>query len=265
MFFFIDNPTNIYLCSIFGITFVDYAIKMFLPTILAGTTAVLITFLIFRKKLLMPFNVSIEEIKKPDKTFLTIGLVGLFSSILLMALSSYISLQLWYIPLIFVILTYLAEFIAIKTKKSDEKLISNSIKKLPFAIIPFLLSMSIIVEALNHVGFIKILADFLSTKSVFFVGILSFVCGNLFNNIPMSMLFAGVLSNFATTLNNVYAVVIASNVCAFLTPVGALAGIMFMNILKNNNVKLSFKKFIGYGILTSIPTLLIALLIIFLI
>lgn len=57
----------------------------------------------------------------------------------------------------------------------------------------------------------------------------------------------------------IYAATIGSNIGAFFTPVGALAGIMWASILKRFNVDLSFKKFILYGIVISIPTLLAAL------
>ena len=57
----------------------------------------------------------------------------------------------------------------------------------------------------------------------------------------------------------IYAVVIASNICAFLTPIGSLAGIMFMKILKRNKVEFSVKDFITHGAAIAGPTLLVAL------
>ncbi|MBO5889329.1 MAG: arsenical efflux pump membrane protein ArsB, partial [Clostridia bacterium] len=53
---------------------------------------------------------------------------------------------------------------------------------------------------------------------------------------------------------------IGSNIGAFLTPIGALAGIMWNNILRNHNVKYSYLDFIKTGFIVSIPTLLVALL-----
>ncbi|MBO7736808.1 MAG: arsenical efflux pump membrane protein ArsB, partial [Clostridia bacterium] len=51
-----------------------------------------------------------------------------------------------------------------------------------------------------------------------------------------------------------------SNLGAFLTPVGALAGIMFSHIVKTQNVKLSFARFTLYGTVIALPTLASALL-----
>ena len=48
---------------------------------------------------------------------------------------------------------------------------------------------------------------------------------------------------------------------AFLTPIGALAGIMFTKLTKEHQVDYSFKRFIGYGAAISLPTLAVALLV----
>ena len=145
--------------------------------------------------------------------------------------------------------------------KTKQKLaiLNNAIKKLPYALIPFFISMAVLVATLQDIGFVEIVANLLSNKHFFVIGIIAFLAGNLINNIPMSMLFTNILMSMPFVINNVYAVIIASNLCAFLTPVGALAGIMFMKILKENDVPFSFKNFIFYGTIVSIPTILLSL------
>ncbi|MBQ1684750.1 MAG: arsenical efflux pump membrane protein ArsB, partial [Clostridia bacterium] len=49
------------------------------------------------------------------------------------------------------------------------------------------------------------------------------------------------------------------NIGAFLTPIGAIAGIMWMSVLKLHRVKLSFFDFVRYGILISVPSICAAL------
>lgn len=264
MFLFIDNPTNIYLCSIFGVSFLDYTIKMFLPTLVAGLSALLIMYLIFRNKLKTPIikNVSTPQ-KIINKTQLIIAICGLSVCVFLMAISSYIGLELWYIPFVISILTYLTETFVSIIKKEKATIILNSLKKLPYTLIPFLLSMSIIVSTLEDIGVIAKISSLLNGKSFVLTGIVAFLTGNIINNIPMTMFFASILNNLSYTINMIFAVVISSNLCAFLTPVGALAGIMFMKILKKNKMDFSFKKFIKYGFIISIPTLLLCLLTLF--
>ena len=92
-------------------------------------------------------------------------------------------------------------------------------------------------------------------------GYASFIGSNLINNIPMSILF----TDLAKTLTGIsytkaiYASIIGSNIGAFLTPIGALAGIMFSSLVNKNGVRFTFIDFIKYGALISIPVITTAL------
>ena len=52
-----------------------------------------------------------------------------------------------------------------------------------------------------------------------------------------------------------------SNLGAFLTPTGALAGIMFTNLVNEHNTKYSFMDFIKYGAIISLPIIGVTLLV----
>ena len=62
----------------------------------------------------------------------------------------------------------------------------------------------------------------------------------------MTALFSSILAQGGTNILGVYATIIGSNLGALFTPVGALAGIMFLNILKEKQVDFSIKNFIKY-------------------
>ena len=74
----------------------------------------------------------------------------------------------------------------------------------------------------------------------------------------MSVLFEKIV--VGANASAVYGAIIGSNVGAFITPVGALAGIMWNKILTEHGVKLSFAKFILYGVAVAIPTLAVSCL-----
>lgn len=70
----------------------------------------------------------------------------------------------------------------------------------------------------------------------------------------MSILY----SNIATTTgyrSAIFASIIGSNIGAFLTPTGALAGIMFTNLVNKHETKYSFVDFVKYGSIISIPVI----------
>ena len=71
----------------------------------------------------------------------------------------------------------------------------------------------------------------------------------------MSVLF----SRITNDLPSVYATIVGSNIGAFLTPIGALAGIMWSGLLKNHNAKFGYLDFVKYGAAISLPTLAVCL------
>jgi arsenical pump membrane protein len=133
-------------------------------------------------------------------------------------------------------------------------------KRIPYPIIPFLLSMFIIIFALKTNGVITQFATYLSSCNMIIYGIIAYISCNLINNIPTAVLFTNLLSDSTYTIKYVYAVIASTNIGAYLTPIGALAGIMWMNILKKQELKFNFIQFIKYGILISLPTIIVTLI-----
>ncbi len=262
MLFIIGNPTNIYLASSFGMNFGEYAKYMWLPTILSGIVSFSLLWLIFRKKLEKPLAECSETAEIKDKTLMYLGLIHLAVCIFLLAISDLIGLEMWFLCLIFLISMFVSIIIysLIKHKKPKELLFTA--KRLPWELAPFVLGMFIIVLSLKQSGVSESLANLFNVNdnlNILIYGLSSAFASNLVNNIPMSVLFSSLLP-FSTNGNaSMLAAVIGSNIGAFLTPVGALAGIMFSKILKNNKVKFSFVDFTKYGFLIAIPTLLAAI------
>ena len=249
----IGNPTNIYIGGSSGLTFFGYFSVMILPTIASGTVSFLILYLLFKKSLCKMAeidNVKTAEIK--DKFLLYIGLAALISCIILLAVSSYINIESWIICVSLFVVELLITVIYLVVKRRGAGFILSVIKRAPYELIPFILSMFVIVSSLKSSGATEILKSFLDGfDEIFSYGISSFLCSNLINNIPMSVLFSTVTVSAKST----YATIIGSNLGAIFTPVGALAGIMFTGLLKNLDVKFTFLDFLKYGVVVAIPTL----------
>ena len=191
------------------------------------------------------------------------GLGHLTTCLLLLVISSYINLSMWIVCFICAIslLISILSIHVIRHKKL--KIIFKTLKRLPYELIPFVLSMFIIVLALNKQGVTKYISDLLGEKNVVLsYGVTSFFACNLINNIPMSVLFSNIpnMADASLYLKSIYSIIIGSNIGAFLTPIGALAGIMFTDLLHQQNVEYSFTRFIKYGMIIAISTLLVALI-----
>ena len=263
MMFIIGNPTNIYLGTSAGINFIDYFKVMAIPTLVAGVIQLGIIFLIFFKKLKEPISAEDEEYKIESKVDLIVGLTILISVLVLLIISNYIHLEMYLISLLGAgALLLISLFVRLFTKKNWNYL-KDSLVRLPYQLIPFILSMFVIVVALSYQGISEHISSFLNKgPSIWIYGISSFISANIINNIPMSILFSNLVKGLTGNayLEAVYASIIGSNIGAIFTPIGALAGIMFSSLLNKHDIKFSFLSFIKYGSIISIPTLAISLL-----
>ncbi len=263
MMLIIGNPTNIYIATSFGIDFAQYFMKMAIPTIITGLSTLLIMLVIFWKKLQEPILLDEETAKVKNKFLLTIGLINLISCTVILAISSYINIEMWLVTLIFCISLIISSLIYALIKKEKPLILLNTLKRAPWNLVPFLLSMFTIVFTVTKCNLLQFVINiFENTDSNFVYGITSFLACNLLNNIPMSVLFTEILELSHANINNIYTVIAASNIGAFLTPIGALAGIMWLSLLKKQKLKFSFVSFMEYGAVFSIPAILIAILMI---
>ncbi len=257
----IGNPTNIYLASSAGIDFISYLKVMALPTLMAGGIAFLLLFLLFRKQLNKPIEPTYEDIKIEDKPLLIIGLSILIICTLLLAIGSYINLEMWLVTLISFASLIIITLIICLCRKQKPTILLNSLKRLPYELIPFILSMFVMIIALNDAGISKTIGDFFGADfATFKYGFASFFASNLINNIPMSVLFSSILSSQGANLSAIYATIVGSNLGAFFSPIGALAGIMWSNMLNEHDLKFGYLSFLKIGVTIALPTLVVALL-----
>lgn len=262
LMFVIGNPTNIYLATSSGITFVDYFKVMALPTLVAGIVELGLLLLLFHKQLKEPLQSNDIIYPIEDKVPVIVGLSILGTCLVFLIISSYINLEMWLISLICASTLLVFMLIYSCFKKSNIEHVLHTGRRLPYQLIPFFISMFIIVVAINEQGIASKIAELLgNNNSTWVYGYSSFLACNLINNIPMSILY----TNIANSLEGVaytkaiYASIIGSNIGAFLTPIGALAGIMFTGLVNENNVRFTFIDFIKYGVVISIPVITAAL------
>ncbi|CAG8475630.1 17070_t:CDS:2, partial [Racocetra persica] len=136
--------------------------------------------------------------------------------------------------------------------------------RLPGNLLPFMLGMFILVEALSSLGWISIFANAMSTLTptypvaVISIAFISIILCNLLNNLPMTVLLSKILQddNFAAAPHVtpairqgcIYSLIIGSNIGACLTIVGALAGLMWDKILKDKGEKIGYWQFVKWNL-----------------
>lgn len=264
----IGNPTNIYLASKFGIDFISYLAVMFFPTLITGVFTFGLLYLVFRKTLKEPIKKTYEQTVYLENKFLVyVTLIHLILCTLSLSIANYIQIQMHIISLFFLCSNALFLIIYQITKlQAYPSYFLNSVRNMPWNLVPFILSMFMMVIGLNKYGLTKNLFEILNHVPTYVgYGIGSFFTSNMINNIPMSVLFVDVISHATYIYPNqlqslVYSAIIGSNIGAYLTPLGSLAGIMWLRMLKKEDIDMSFKKFVGYGVMIAIPTMVVALI-----
>jgi len=258
----IGNPTNIYLATASGIGFLEYLKYSILPTIFGGAVALGILYLLFNKKLKEPMQAETEKVVIEDKLSLWIGVVHLAVCTVLLAISSYIGIEMWIVSLIAVGSLFLFNAVIAVCRRKKPCALLGCIKRAPYQLIPFVLSMFIMIVVLTDSGVTELIGEaFGSDLPILKYGTASFFTANIINNIPMSVLFASVIKSVGSVagLPAVYAAIIGSNLGAFFTPIGALAGIMWNSMIGKYDVKFGYFDFLKTGVIVAVPTLLASL------
>lgn len=257
----IGNPTNIYLASFAGIDFFKYVKVMILPTLAAGVTAYLVILLLFRKSLSAKIESDGYSEPLKDKTATIAGVSVLAVAVILLSLSNAIKIEMYIVSLVLAAILLLFAVINAIIKKTDAASVTDALIRLPYSLAPFLCSMFICVLALDKCGFAGVLANKLSYAPMFSFGVSSFLAANVMNNIPMSVLYSAIAQKIGGGAQTaaVYASIVGSNIGAYLTPVGALAGIMFSGLIRGHGIKFTPLTFIKYGTIISLFTLAAAI------
>ena len=255
MFLVIGNTTNVYIATYFGVGFMEYVRMMALPTVFAAVVSFSLLFLIFRKKLKEPLQASELEVTIRNVPALAVGVAGLgvctvLLIISLLIISSYIGLDMWIVCLCSagaVMVGAVIAVICLLAKGQSLHPLKKTAQRMPWHLIPFLISMFVVVLALMNNGVTESIASvFDSELSLLSFGALSAGASNLMNNLPMSMFFVGILSSVSepNLMPAVFATVIGSNMGSLLTPVASMSAMMWLSIVKHKHVDFKFFDFV---------------------
>lgn len=264
---YIGNPTNVIVADAYNLTFVGYSAWMLLPTIVAGFSCLGLLWLVFRKEIpvtITPPDIVPESALK-DKNGAMFGIVCLGVCLGLLCFSFWLNLAIWKICF-YTCLVMMARDLAMDISKYQQGQLEQSefwlvIKMMPWKIVPFVIGMFTLVEALSESGWISLFATWIAQHStnlfgaIFFMGFLSCFAANLINNQPMTILFTQITQNSAFVVSplilkgSMFALIMGSNFGANFTLIGALAGIMWSSIMSDKGIVISYRRFALYGFL----------------
>jgi arsenical pump membrane protein len=143
--------------------------------------------------------------------------------------------------------------------------------KIPWHILIFAFCMYVIIYGLHNIGLTALLVEQLSSivngsllHASVTMGIITAFLSNLFNNHPALMVSTMALTEMGLEpllTQTVYlANIIGSDIGSLILPIGTLATLIWMDILKKNNIKITWLEYIKVTIIVIPPTLVFTLI-----
>jgi arsenical pump membrane protein len=144
------------------------------------------------------------------------------------------------------------------------------LKKTPWHILVFAFGMYVIIYGLNNIGLTHLLVNLFQPvvsgdllNASLLMGFLLSLMSVFFNNHPALMIGTLTLTNMSLdplTLKIAYlASVIGSDIGALLLPMGTLASLIWIHILRQNHIKINWKEYVSVTLIVIPPTLLFTL------
>ena len=270
----VSNIVNLIALEIVGMSLWMHTAMMFVPAFLGLVFMSCLMYIVLRKKLPNTLPTSIMDIEEsfftknfhPLKTKISVEtknkrskfmlkiLVYVFVMRCLLFVASYANIPIEIVAVLGSVVLLIWRWYHLRTNPID------IIKKTPWHILIFAFSMYVIIYGLNNVGLTALLVKLfepivnqgLFQASLIMGGLVS-VLSNLFNNHPALMLGTITLTEMGLdpiTLKTIYlANIIGSDIGALLLPIGTLASLIWMHILRKNKIKISWKDYISVTII----------------
>lgn len=144
------------------------------------------------------------------------------------------------------------------------------LKKTPWHILIFAFSMYVIIYGLHNVGLTALLVQWCEPivtqglfQASFIMGGVVSLLANIFNNHPALMIGTITLTEMGLdpiTLKTIYlANIIGSDMGSLLLPIGTLASLIWMSILRRNKIKVSWKDYLSVSLIVIPITTIVTL------
>jgi arsenical pump membrane protein len=212
-------------------------------------------------------KISVETKSKRTKFMLKI-LLFVFVMRCLLFVASYLAIPIEWVAVLGSVILLLWRWYHLGTNPLD------LLKKTPWHILIFAFSMYVIIYGLHNAGLTALLVELCEPivnqglmEASFIMGGLVSILSNIFNNHPALMIGTITLTEMGLdpiTLKTIYlANIIGSDIGSLLLPIGTLASLIWMHILKQNKIKVKWKDYLSVSLIVIPISTIVSLFLLF--
>lgn len=249
----VSNPMNLVVATYAGLGFNAYAARMAPVSIVGALVTFAVLRALFHRALsAAPPPTAIEPTAPALTPARKVAFAVLFGVVALYPVASYLGAPVWVVASAgALVLT------AIAARATGEAPLVTLRREVHWDVLVFLLAVFVLAVGLRNVGFVDHLTAAYAGGGLARVGALSALGSATINNHPMGLLAMMALPS--GDHGRLLAALVGGDLGPRLLPIGSLAGLMWMELLRRQGVTVRVGAFVTIGAAVTIPTLLACL------